>query len=438
MEGNKVKSEELKVQTEWKEVKLKDIADFQKGYAFKSKEFVEDGVKVVKVSNLTSDSISNSGVLHVEKSSFEKYQKYQLKTDDAIITTVGSWPNNPASVVGKVVRVPGDFDGSLLNQNAVRVTSKEVSQDFLYYLLKDRLFKHYIVNTAQGSASQASITQKDIKQYAVNIPRSLEECEKIGNILRALDEKIEVNNQMNQTLEEMAQAVFKEWFVEFNFPDENGVPYRDNGGEMVDSELGPIPKGWRVEELLDICIVNGSSYSKKDDWDYINYLDTSNITQNKIDTIQMIDCKNEKVPSRAKRKIKENSIVYSTVRPNQLHYGIIKKPIENMIVSTGFVTIDSKYEYIKNDFIYCWLTQEDVTKKLQVIAESSTTTYPSIKPGDIKSMKLVIADEDTMEKISQKLDKINLYMDSLKTEELTLKKIRDTLLPKLMSGEVRV
>lgn len=189
---------------------------------------------------------------------------------------------------------------------------------------------------------------------------------------------------MNKTLEEMAQSIFKRWFVDFEFPNEDGEPYKSSGGEMIESELGMIPKGWEVVTLEDICNFNTFSYSNKDNWNYINYLDTSNITKNKIDNIQRIDCINEKIPSRAKRKIKKNSIVYSTVRPNQLHYGIIKNPVGNMIVSTGFTTIDSKYDYLKNDFIYYWLTQSENTENLQSIGETSTTTFPAIKPTDIK------------------------------------------------------
>ncbi len=101
-------------------------------------------------------------------------------------------------------------------------------------------------------------------------------------------------------------------------------------------------------------------------------MDTTNITSNKIDNLQKIDCENEKVPSRAKRKVKRDSIVYSTVSPNQLHYGIIKKPIENMIVSTGFVVLDCKIDFIKNDIIYYWLIQDKNTELLQSIGETST------------------------------------------------------------------
>ena len=316
----------------------------------------------------------------------------------------------------------------------IRANSEILLPDFLYYVTKSRIFKSQADGLVRGSV-QKCLFIGAIGEIKIPVP-SLKEQEKIVDILSSLDDKIELNNEMNKTLEEMAQSIFKRWFVDFEFPNEDGEPYKSSDGEMVESELGMIPKGWKVVTSEDICNFNKYSYSKKDNWNYINYLDTSNITKNKIDNIQKIDCINEKIPSRAKRKVSENSIVYSTVRPNQLHYGIIKKPVENMIVSTGFATIDSKYDYIKNDFIYYWLTQSQNTDKLQAIGETSTTTFPAIKATDIKKMKLVISDENMLREISNKLDKINLYLNDLREEEILLKEIRDSLLSKLMNGHI--
>lgn len=109
-----------------------------------------------------------------------------------------------------------------------------------------------------------------------------------------------------------------------------------------------------------------------------------------------------------------------------------------MIVSTGFVTIDSKFDYINTDFIYYWLTQGKNTENLQAIGETSTTAYPSIKPNDIKKMKLAISEKNTLQEISERLDDINKYIDKLKEEEKILIEVRYALLPKLMNGEILV
>ncbi|MGL6120822.1 MAG: hypothetical protein ACRC0V_09980, partial [Fusobacteriaceae bacterium] len=108
----------------WKRVKLVEVSEFQKGFAFKSKDFVDIGRKIVKVSNLTDQSIAIDSCVCLPEKSAEKYEKYSLNLDDIIITTVGSWPTNPASVVGKVIQVPKKAETALLNQNAVRVRAK--------------------------------------------------------------------------------------------------------------------------------------------------------------------------------------------------------------------------------------------------------------------------------------------------------------------------
>lgn len=151
-------------------------------------------------------------------------------------------------------------------------------------------------------------------------------------------------------------------------------------------------KGWRKFRLGDGCITNANSYTPKEKWKFVNYLDTGNITDNKIDAIQYIDIGNEKLPSRARRKVQENSIIYSTVRPKQRHFGIIKNHPDNFLVSTGFVVIDVNESILDADFLYYLLTQNKVVEKLHIIAEQSVSTYPSIKPSDIENLEISIPD----------------------------------------------
>ena len=120
---------------------------------------------------------------------------------------------------------------------------------------------------------------------------------------------------------------------------------------------------------------------------------------NKIDEIQYINTAKDKLPSRARRKVKTNSIIYSTVRPNQLHYGIIKEQPDNFLVSTGFTVIDVNYDKAVPDFIYYALTKQEVTEQLQAIAEQSVSAYPSLKPSDIENLELMLPDKKAQERI---------------------------------------
>lgn len=164
---------------------------------------------------------------------------------------------------------------------------------------------------------------------------------------------------------------------------------------------------WRKIRLGDSCKTNANSYSPKEEWDFVNYLDTGNITDNRIDSIQYIDVNSEKLPSRARRKVNKGSIIYSTVRPNQRHFGIIKSQPENFLVSTGFAVIDVDANVLNSDFVYYLLTQDTFVETLHAIAEQSTSAYPSIKPSDIENLEIDVPDLTTQKKIADILGSLD-------------------------------
>ena len=145
---------------------------------------------------------------------------------------------------------------------------------------------------------------------------------------------------------------------------------------------------WEVTRIGDVCTINEKSYSLSERWTFVHYLDTGNITENRIRKIQRIVLGRDVLPSRARRKISLNDILYSTVRPNKRHFGIVKEAIPNMLVSTGFAVITPNETRIDADFLYYYLSQDDVVNSLQAIGEQSVSTYPSIKPSDIEEVAL--------------------------------------------------
>lgn len=160
-------------------------------------------------------------------------------------------------------------------------------------------------------------------------------------------------------------------------------------------------KSWNKIRLGDACQTNFDTYSLKDDWSFVNYLDTSNIVDNKIDEIQFIDVTKEELPSRARRKVKYNSIIYSTVRPDQRHFGIIKSQPDNFLVSTGFAVIDVDPTILDADFLYYKLSQNSIVETLHSIATQSTSAYPAIKPSDLENLELEIPNIETQAKIGK-------------------------------------
>jgi type I restriction enzyme, S subunit len=238
---------------EWPTTTLRDHITHKKGFAFKSEWFDISGRPVVKVTNFTDTSIESDEVSYVNEQIYQEYSEYKINSRDLIIQTVGSWPNNPASVVGKVVRVPLNLDGALLNQNAVLIkTAKTVDKCFLFYLLKSDFFKGYIINTAQGAANQASITLDSIFKFRFYLPK-LAIQQKIAAVLSSYEDLIENNNRRIAILEKMAEEIYREWFVRMRFP----------GYEKVKFHKG-VPEGWEYSPCSKVLKVMSGGTPKTD------------------------------------------------------------------------------------------------------------------------------------------------------------------------------
>ena len=281
---------------------------------------------------------------------------------------------------------------------------KENDEFFIYYFLQQLDWAKY-----SDKSAVPGVNRNDVHQEEIVIP-PLPEQKAIAAVLSSLDDKIDLLHRQNQTLEAMAATLFRQWFVEEAKEDWEEVAV----GDFVELNCASIDK----------------SYSHKT----IVYLDTGSLTEGKIESLQSLPL--GEAPSRAKRLVQHNDVLISTVRPDQNHYGIIKNPIENLVVSTGFCVLTCTK--IDPHFIYLLLTNDEMTDYLHTIAEGSTSTYPSLKPSDIGAIVFQLPPDDGLKEFAiiarnswEKIEKNHIQIR-------TLEKLRDTLLPKLMSGEVRV
>lgn len=229
----------------------------------------------------------------------------------------------------------------------------------------DREASFYAVGGVRGS-----LTWQDFCDMTLPIP-PIEQQRKIVAEYETLSKRIRLNEQMITRLEETAQTLYRKMFV-----------------DGIDKEN--LPEGWRMGTLGEICEVNTDNISSKNNIKLLSYLDSSSVTQNVFDRYQIFNHVKDEIPSRAKRKVRYNDIIYSTVRPNLKHYGIIKDNVENVVVSTAFAVIRSCCDYISNELLYLILTENKNTELLQGIAEMSKATYPSITPEDIMNLKVLI------------------------------------------------
>ena len=220
---------------------------------------------------------------------------------------------------------------------------------------------------------RGGMSKEALMDMTLPIP-PIEQQQKIVSEYEAITRRIHLNEQIIAKLEETAQALYRKMFV-----------------DGIDKEN--LPDGWRMGTLGEIAEINTDNISAKDEFKEIRYLDSSSVTQNVFDEYQIFNVLQDEIPSRAKRKVKHNDIVYSTVRPNLKHYGIIKDNVENVIVSTAFAVIRSHCSSISNEMLYLMLTDDKNTEYLQGVAEMSKATYPSITPEDISALRVIIPKE---------------------------------------------
>src|SRR5690554_3329212 len=182
---------------------------------------------------------------------------------------------------------------------------------------------------------------------------------------------------------------------------------------------------WKECKLGDVIYSNQQSIGKNYPYKTIKYLDTGSITRGKIEGYQEFTL--EKAPSRAKRLVKHNDIVYSTVRPIQRHYGIIKNPCPNLVVSTGFSIIETKKYLADPVYIYYFLTSDEIVDTLDTIAEGSTSAYPSLKPSDIENLTVELPPLPEQRAIASVLSSLDDKIDLLHRQNKTLEAMAETL-----------
>ncbi|MGB5940534.1 MAG: restriction endonuclease subunit S [Rhodanobacter sp.] len=325
------------------------------------------------------------------------------------------WPHNTALYVT-------DFKGNV--------------PKYVYYLLS--CLGH--LNTGDKSAVPG-VNRNDLHELMIPLIVERGVQQKIAAVLSALDAKIELNNRINTELEALAKTIYDYWFVQFDFPDAHGRPYKSSGGAMVwnDALKREIPAEWESVSLRHLVDCNANSYGANNLPDHIVYLDTGNLTENRLFGLEKYNTSKDEVPSRARRIASNGDVLYSTVRPNQNHHGIIKEVMDDLVVSTGFAVLTCTDKHLNGDFIYMFVRGGDIATKMRRIAESSRSSYPSIAPDDLLDLRLALPEDRTqLSKACKFFDQTFMKIWANEKENRELTQLRDWLLPLLMNGQVRV
>ncbi|MBP1630110.1 MAG: restriction modification system specificity domain protein [Bacteroidetes bacterium] len=295
---------------------------------------------------------------------------------------------------------------------------------FIYYFIKTLNLGNYA-----GGSAVPTLNRNHIHPIEVFFPIDIDEQIRIADVLSALDDKIEVNNKINENLEAQAQAIFKQWFVDFEFPDEEGKPYKTNGGKFIDSELGKIPEGWRVGTLGDV-IKNIKISIKKEEVNELPYLPIDIIPMNKLG---LIEFKPSNEAQSSLIKFEKNDILIGAMRV--YFHRVSISPCEGVTRSTCFVLRPIKYELFEYALLVC--NQNATIDYAQNTSKGSTMPYAVWENG-LSKMKIIIPSEEILDEFSIKTKPIISYLRDSLYEKINLSELRDSLLPKLMNGEVRV
>lgn len=324
-----------------------------------------------------------------------------------------------------------DYDEALISQAYIPFEVKDTNEldpEYLMMWFRRPEFDRYARFKSHGSAREI-FDWEEMCNTLLPVPH-IDKQREIVKEYNTIQNRINLNQQLIQKLEETAQAIYKQWFVDFEFPDENGKPYKSNGGEMVWYEEleKEIPKSWNVEKLGNLI----ESYSKKHSFkkNKLIFFNTSDILDGEFLHNDYMDI--NEMPGQAKKQIRKDDILFSEIRPNNKRYAIVRIEAEDYLVSTKLMVLRRKNETISTYRLYQFLTEESFITELQQSAEGRSGTFPQITfEEDLEQKPFLIAD-DKIELLWHKY--LNSSFDlifSKKDENRKLLELKDLLLSKL-------
>ena len=311
----------------------------------------------------------------------------------------------------------------------------KLKAEWLYYYLNSNKGKNYL-ETIKAGSTQPYISLGELKKIPIPVPKNEETMKKIVDILSSIDEKIELNNEMNRTLEEIAQALFKRWFVDFEFPNGDGEPYKSSCGAMVESVLGMIPKGWEVKNIQDIgeVIAGGTPSTKNEEYydgniPWITPKDLSGYDRKFISKGERSITELGLQKSSAKL-VRKGTVLFSSRAP----IGYIAIAEEDVTTNQGFKSIACNEDIINNNYVYYYLKFNK--EKIENVASGST--FKEVSGATMKMFDILVPTINILNKFKNVVEAYDDIFRANYVENDTLIQLRDSLLPKLMSGEIRV
>lgn len=393
-----------------------NIADIQTGpfgSQLHKEDYVENGTPIVTVEHLGQRIFTTQNLPRVSDIDKKRLSKYVLQKGDIVFSRVGS--------VDRCSYVDKWHDGWMFSGRCLRVRPCDLVEPlFLYYTFCLEQTKQYIRNIAVG-ATMPSINTKLLGEVEVPLP-PLDIQQRIAKTLSTIDDKIELNQKINQNLLQQLAIIYKSWYQDFSL----------TNNELIETEYGLIPQGWHYSLLGELC--QSISVTHKFGKDELIFLNTGDVEDGRFLHSNFMAVTD--MPGQAKKTIAPNDILYSEIRPINRHFAYVNFPAEDYVVSTKLMVIRAKM--FDSRRLYHYLTLDEILAELQLQAESRSGTFPQIRFDNISKLPILIADEQTEGAFIEMLHTVYSQIEHINRENEKLANLRDALLPKLMLGEIDV
>ncbi|RGM54726.1 restriction endonuclease subunit S [Streptococcus vestibularis] len=411
---------------------LGDIAISQTGpfgSQLHEEDYVSKGTPIVTVEHLGDTNFTHQNLPFVSEADTKRLSKYILIEGDIVFSRVGSIDRN--------VYVDKNHEGWMFSGRCIRVRAdkNKVNPKYLSYYFKQNSFKKMMMNLAVG-ATMPSLNTKIMNSIELDLlPR--ENQDKIANILSAIDDKIQINNKINQELEVMAKALYDYWFVQFDFPDQNGNPYKSSGGKMVyNPELKrEIPEGWGVEKLGELAqFKNGINYEKTSSGsEKVKIINVRNISSSTI-FINQTDLDEIFLENDKSTNFIVNEGMILITRSGIPGATRLVSELESKTVYSGFIIASEVNDLINKNLIFYYLKNvEEVLKN-----QSAGTIMKNISQSVLTDMTVSLPSQNVLLKFNSIIDNLLEQMKNVQRQNQELTQLRDWLLPMLMNGQVKV
>ena len=382
------------------------------------KAYIEDGKTVlIRSQNIYNHTFTPEGLVYITEEQAEKMKGVEIESNDILMNITGD-------SVARVTIVPSKYIPSRVNQHVCIIRCKEgIDPYYILAVLTSRNVQRYLVSIAKTGGTRAALTKKMIQNIDIPILPAIDR-DRISNIYKIIFEKIELNNQIIDTLEEMASTLFKRWFVDFEFPDENGNPYQSSGGKMIDSELGEIPEGWEIVTIGNLMnnfdrfrIPLSKIERQKRQGHYPYYGAAShmdNVDSFIFDGIYLL--------------LGEDGTV---VDPNG--YPVLQYIDGKFWVNNHAHVLQGKEELnITTEWLKLWFSHQKVNSII------TGAVQPKISQRNLNNMDSLLAKDKVLINFNQIIKPIFNKILVCEKENSKLANLRDTLLPKLLSGEIEM